>query len=194
MNETPSTFLDPAAFQQVWRRVMPEDREDCPFTVEPITPSAPSQPQPLRRACLPAAAPAGTCLGEASAGQVPILDRLIALTADCQRIYRSLARRSGRRFPLATLADAKARQLRRLAAARFLIAGEAFAPAPTPAPAAKTLALALRERFQAEQQLAAELLSAAQSATDPCLSELYQSLAQENQGFAGQLRSWLEQM
>ena len=56
------------------------------------------------------------------------------------------------------------------------------------------LALALRERFQAEQQLAAELLSAAQSATDPCLSKLYQSLAQENQGFAGQLRSWLEQM
>ena len=55
------------------------------------------------------------------------------------------ARSAGRRFPLATLADAKARRLRRLAAARFLIAGQAFAPAPTPAPAAKTLALALRE-------------------------------------------------
>lgn len=193
MNETPSTFLEPAAFQRVWQRVMPEDRPDCPFTLEPIA----GQPQPLMRASLPPAAGAGSCLGEASAGQLPTLDRLIALTTDSLRIYRALARRfaRGRReSPLTALAEAKARQVRRLAAARFLISGEDCVPAPTPAPTANTLAFALRERYQAEHRLSSELLSAAQTTIDPCLSELYQALASENREHAGQLRSWLERM
>lgn len=34
MNETTTPELDREAFQRVWRKVMPENRVDCPFTVE----------------------------------------------------------------------------------------------------------------------------------------------------------------
>lgn len=40
--QRPGEGLDYAAFERVWRRVMPEDRPDCPFTLEPSVPTAPS--------------------------------------------------------------------------------------------------------------------------------------------------------
>lgn len=42
----PQTDLDQAAFQRVWRRVMPQDRADCPFTLDPAQEAAePTPPQ-----------------------------------------------------------------------------------------------------------------------------------------------------
>ena len=46
-------------------------------------------------------------------------------------------------------------------------------------------------RFQAEQQAAVQLMAAANAAGDPCLMELYRTLAMENQGHARQLRDQL---
>lgn len=178
---------DQEAFQRVWRRVMPQDRPDCPFTLD-----APAAP-------LPAAAPSSqappvACLGEASAEALPTLDRLLLLTVEDWQNYRAMAR-SGRRASLpAALAQAKHQQFRRLAAARFLISGAPYELPETEPPQAAPLPLWIRQRYQAEQQGALELLSAAGSSTDPCLIDLFRALAMENQTHAGQLREWLERM
>ena len=34
MNEPQTPALDQASFRRVWQRVMPQDRMDCPFTLE----------------------------------------------------------------------------------------------------------------------------------------------------------------
>ena len=182
MNETPTAVLDPTEFAKVWQRVMPQDREDCPFTLAPAATPAPPQPLPAR---------ALTCLGEASAELVPALTALAQAAADAWRVYRALERRF-KRFPT-SFAAAKHAQLRRLAAAGFLITGQPFTPAPTPAPARQSLPMSLRERFHAEQAQVAALLSAADAATDPCLAALYRELAQENMDLAGDIRRRLEQ-
>lgn len=191
MNENSPAPLDQAAFQRVWRRVMPTDRPDCPFVLDP--PSLPEPIQPLMRAPMTPV----SCLGEASMGELPTLEGLLALTVNGYRIYRAMDRRmnrGNRRGLLSTLAAAKKGQARRLSTARFLISGQETVAPPTPAPTATSLSLFLRERFQEEQRTAAEFLSAAQAAVDPCLRELYQILAAENRSHAAQLRSRLEQM
>ncbi|UQT49754.1 hypothetical protein M5E87_08795 [Flavonifractor plautii] len=43
---------DQEVFERVWRRVMPEDRPDCPFTLGEDA-AAPPAIQPPRRLCLP---------------------------------------------------------------------------------------------------------------------------------------------
>ena len=214
MNETPTPAVDPAAFQKVWRRVMPEDRHDCPFTVDtptapatatvpavaPPSPTSPPAPLPPVPVPVPAPVPAMTqtmpqaCLGEGSRPALPELERLLTQTNDAARIYRALARRArGSRNFLTALARAKEGQVRRLSAARFLILGEAFAFPITVFPRAASLPLALRERYQAEQRAALDFLSAAQRTADPCLIQLYRDLADQNQTIAGQIRERLEQ-
>lgn len=201
MNETPTAVLDQAAFERVWRRVMPQDRPDCPFTLEDpgLTPTA---PQPLVRAALaPVPAPAQAappqpipCLGEASLGELPALESRMAQTAQAQREYRALERRAGRRSLFTALAAGKAQQLRRLNAAYFLISGQNHTPAPAGGePLPRNGAQALRARFRSEQLEAAALMEAAQAASDPCLCQLYRELAEENRGFADRLRQRLEQ-
>lgn len=200
MNEALPPQSDQETFARVWRRVMPQDRADCPFTLDPpaLPALAPEQPAPAALVPLAQSAdPVPVCLGEASADQLPQLGELLGLTMDCARIYRALERRwgrRGRRGLLSVLADEKARQVRRLSAAYFLISGREYSFTPTPAPAAGTLALALRERFQAEQQAAARLLAGSQAVSDPCLSQLYRDLAEENQAHASLLRTQLETM
>ena len=212
MNETPTPSVDSAAFQKVWRRVMPEDRHDCPFTVDTPTapaattvpavapPSPTSPPVPIPAIQAPVQMPdraltmPQACLGEGSRTALPELEGLLAQTNDAARIYRALARRArGTRGFLSSLAASKEGQVRRLAAARFLILGEAFVFPPTVFPRTATLPLALRERYQAEQRSALDFLSAAQRTTDPCLIQLYRDLADENQVHAGQIRERLEQ-
>lgn len=194
--------LDQDAFARVWRRVMPEDRSDCPFTLAPEAPTPPAEtetpklsgypvPRQTRRA--PQEGPA-VCLGEDSAGALPDLERIIGLTEESLRAYRAMVRQTRRGSLPAALAQAKGQQLRRLATARFLIAGTPFR-----APAAKRartmpLVLAVRERYQAEQRAALELFAAANAAADPCLIDLYRALGMENQTHAGQLREWMERM
>ena len=198
MNETPTAPLDQAAFQRVWRRVMPQDRTDCPFTLDDpgLTPTS---PQPLVRAPLTpmpaqAAAPqAVPCLGEASLGELPALEERMDAAALCRSTYRALASRHGRQGLFASLAAAKAQQLRRLAAAYFLISGRDYIPKPEMTSPGTTVAQALRNRFRAEQMEAAALMDAAQATADPCLSQLYRELAEENRLLADRVRARLEQ-
>lgn len=199
MNETQAAQLDQAAFQRVWNRVMPQDRPDCPFTLEPPTEAPQAAPAqtvmaPMVRQAEPPQQPP-LCLGESSAPELPTLEALLTLTADSFRAYRALslrAGRTGRRALLSTLAAAKNQQARRLSAAHFLISGRRFVPQTAAAPVPASLPLALRERFQAEQRAVQALLTAAQAAADPCLADLYQALAAECRTHAAQLRSWLE--
>ena len=200
MNETPTAVLDQAAFERVWRRVMPQDRADCPFTLEDpgLTPT--SHPQPLVPSVpAPAAVPAPPqsipCLGEASTGELPALEALMERTALALSRYRALERRTGRRGSFSRLVREKDRQLRRLAAARFLISGQEHTAVAPQAPALpKSGPLALRELFRAEQLTAAALMDAAQATADPCLSQLYREQAEEDRGHADLLRERLERM
>ncbi len=196
MNEIPME-LDQAAFQRVWERVMPQDRPDCPFTLE-ATPDLSPSPQPLVRSTLlprplqemPQSVP---CLGEASMGELPRIEELAGEWAEARRTYRALARRMGSRGIFSALAAEKDRQLRRLLAAHFLISGREYTPAVSRAPALpKTRALALREGFRGEQKRAAALMDAAQVTADPCLAQLYRALAEENREHADRLRAALE--
>lgn len=196
MNETPTPTVDTAAFQKVWQRVMPEDRHDCPFTLDTPTAPAAMPPAPVP-APVPAPAMAQTpplaCLGEGSRTALPELEGLLAQTIDAARIYRALARRArGAKNFLSSLARVKEGQARRLSAARFLILGETFTPGHTLFPQTASLPLALRERYQTEQRAALDLLAAAQRTADPCLIQLYRDLADENQTMAGQIRERLE--
>lgn len=199
--------LDQAAFRRVWRRVMPQDRPDCPFTLDPPPTDQPAPagegpapcPPPGALAPRPAAvspaavsAPAPLCLGAASTGDLAELDRLAAQMAQDLALYRSLARRAAPALPLART---KADHLGQLSAARYLISGQK--PSKSGPNAAKNrgngpLLPLLRERFHAEEALVVSLFTAAQAAADPCLQELYRQLAPETQALADALRSWLE--
>lgn len=202
MQETPlPVALDQEAFRRVWQRVMPEDRADCPFTVN--TPAAPRQlPAPPPHTAAPSVPPGfpvrpkpptpPVCLGEQSAGELPQLEKLLASVTDAQRMYRSLARRWPRESLLAHLTAEKLRQARRLSAARFLIAGQKL-PNPTgPIPRFESLPLALRSRYRAEQENALTFLLSANASSDHCLIELYRDLGLECQEFAKRIRARLE--
>lgn len=225
MNEPQMPALDQASFRRVWQRVMPQDRPDCPFTLEeppaqqapsahpvlpvPAAPGTALPPEPVPAPAPPAQTlPARTaptlplptlCLGDASAVELPTLERLLDLTWEARRIYRALSRpahKSGRSREtlLPTLMIAKEAQARRLATAHFLISGKHCELKAGPLPRFSSLHLALRDRYRAEQEIALLCLTAAAASQDPCLMELYRALAAENQGLAGRLREWLEQL
>lgn len=204
--------LDQAAFSRVWRRVMPQDRPDCPFTLDPPPTDQPAPasgegpvpcsppggeptalaPRPTSAPPAPAPVPVPLCLGAASTGDLAELDRLAQKVARDLALYRALARRSGSALPLAR---AKADHLGQLAAARYLISGQK--PPKSGPNAAKNggngpLLPLLRERFHAEEALVVAFFTAAQAAADPCLQELYRQLAPETQALADTLRGWLE--
>ena len=205
--------LDQAAFRRVWRRVMPQDRPDCPFTLDPpeegpapcptpistsiSTPISAPGSEPTALAPRPASAPPGAataplCLGAASVGDLAGLDRLAHQVARDLALYRALARRAGSALPLAR---AKADHLSQLSAAHYLISGQKPPKNGPNAPkngANGPLLPLLRERFHAEEALVVALFTAAQAAADPCLQELYRQLAPETQALADALRSWLE--
>jgi len=181
----PCGELDREAFERVWRRVMPTDRPDCPFTVDAPERAESAAPPKQERPERP------VCLGEGSAAQLPRLEALLAQTVDCYRIYRALYRRLG--LPgLGWLAAEKRRQAKRLDAARFLISGVPFSVPPTPAPPSAPAPQALRDRFRAEQRLAAGFFSAAEAGGDACLSELYYALSGESDVHARRLWAMLE--
>lgn len=196
MNETPTAVLDQAAFQRVWRRVMPQDRPDCPFTLDAPDAAVPASAP----ATLPAAAPAPlpappvACLGPSSTEALAALDQLLLLTAEAWQAYLAMGGRASQATLPTSLAQAKRQQFRRLATARFLISGEPYQISEVKRPQANPLPLAIRERYQAEQQAALQFLTAAEATADPCLTDLYRALAMENQTHAGQLREWLERM
>lgn len=168
-----SPSCDQETFARVWRRVMPEDRADCPF----VLPAALPAPDPSGRE---EPGPARPCLEPASAGSGARLQQYIDRALAGWRSYRALARRipgaPGRR--LAALAEGERRLARRLSAAYFLLSGVRYWPAggpdrPSPLPADA----ALRERFLEERRLSAASRAAAEGCGDPCLGALFQELA-----------------
>lgn len=187
---------DRETFQRVWRRVMPQDRPDCPFTLDAPDAAVPASAP----ATLPAAAPAPlpsppvACLGPSSTEALAALDQLLLLTAEAWQAYLAMGGRASQATLPTSLAQAKRQQFRRLATARFLISGEPYQISEVKRPQANPLPLAIRERYQAEQQAALQFLTAAEATADPCLTDLYRALAMENQTHAGQLREWLERM
>lgn len=237
----PQTDLDHAAFERVWRRVMPQDRADCPITLDtpagetqqtvtpasgvPVQESAPpaspvgSMTSLAVQAMAPVTAPAAQtvtpapmppvsmaarpmlsgpspCLGEGAVGELPTLEALLAMVREGRQIYKGLTRsaraRTAQAGLLSDLIATKDHQLRRLRTAHFLISG-AEPELPFNAPRRwPSLALALRDRYHSEQDFALRCLLAAGSSTDPCLIDLYRSLASQSQELAGSLREALE--
>jgi len=157
--------LDRAAFERVWRRVMPQDRPDCPFTLDPPAPAAsgPEEAQPPARKESDPLVPQGAA---------DILQRM----AEGRMAYRALERRWGLRA-LGDLEREKNRQVRELSAALFLLTGKEFRKAANPAAARVPLVRALRERYQEELSLADALRRAGGAAGDPLLEELLPALA-----------------
>ena len=177
---------DQEVFERVWRRVMPEDRPDCPFTLGEDAAAPPAiQPPAVALPAVVHTAPAGEqapsrpvvgeehdvpCLGASSAVYGAQLQRLIDRELADWRAYQALSRRaqgnSGRDWPVDRV------------------------PNPSPAP----FSAALREHFMEEQRGAAAYQTAAAETADPCLHELFLELAGEEDSHAWLLRSVLEQL
>ncbi len=108
---------------------------------------------------------------------------------------RQLARRGGGRAArlLASLATDQQRQLRRLAAAYFLITGRRYAPKGQGTCSSGPLSSALRALFRQAQQCAAQAAGLARTVSDdPCLSRLLEDIQDEAQSHAAQIRVLLE--
>ena len=198
--------VDPAVFARVWRRVMPQDRPDCPFTLTqaPAEVQAALAPRPgaLPAVCAPPAerpcAPDNDvpCLGAASAVHGPQLQGYIAGELSAWKLYQALARRAGAGGRvLAAIAADERRHAKRLSAAYFLISGVRFWPAEQAGAAPfRALPGALRQRFADEQRELGAYQAAAAETADPCLRELFLELAGEEAEHARLLRGLLEQM
>lgn len=206
---------DRAVFERVWRRVMPEDRPDCPFVLEgeQTQPSEEGAAVPAQSGQtglpVPVHSPAATlspdmaeeqdvpCLGAASAVHGPQLQGFIEDELSDWKLYQSLARRaggSGSRVLSAIAADER-RHAKRLSTAYFLISGVRYWPVERAGtPVRGTFAGMLRQRFGAEQRGAAAYQAAAEETADSCLRELYMELAGDEDAHAWLIRGILEQM
>ncbi len=183
-------------FERVWKRVMPDAREDCPFEMAP-------EPEPALPVVVVSQPPAAdeeesvTCLGPASAVHGPQLQQYIDQELTAHRCCQALARRvpgAGGRM-LSGLAAELRRQAKRLSTAYFLISGAYYWPADRgSAPAPQPVQAALREQFQAMQRRAAGYRAAAAGTADPCLEALFHQSAEETETHAWVIRSVLEQM
>lgn len=184
-------------FERVWKRVMPDAREDCPFeVVERAAPALPAVvvPDP------PAGEEEGTesaCLGPASAAYGPNLRQYIDQELAAGRCCQAMARRvpgSGGRM-LSTMAAEKRRRAKRLSTAYFLISGVNYWPADrSGSPVNGPVTALLREQFQAQQRHAACYRAAAAGTADPCLEALFHESADEAEAHAWVIRGVLEQM
>lgn len=186
---------DREVFARVWKRVMPDRREDCPFeVVEAAQQSLPAVvvPDP------PAAEEEGAvCLGSASAVHGPQLQQYIDQELAAHRCCQALARRvpGGGGRMLSNLAAEQRRQAKRLSTAYFLISGVRYWPADrSGSPVNGPVTAALREQFQAMQRYAACYRAAAAGTADPCLEALFHQSAEEAEAHAWVIRNVLEQM
>lgn len=208
---------DQAVFERVWKRVMPEAREDCPIVVEttlvggdlPCSCACGEEqgaPAQLPAAPQPAPAHRGSDfpgnedvpqLGRASAVYGQQLQRQVLDALECWQMYRHLARRAGS-VPasrmLSSLASEKHKAARRLAAAYFLISGIRYWPVDRlGTPHIPSLNGMVRRGFQQEQQREQAYRLAAADTGDEALVELYSELADQSQEHSRTLRSILEQ-
>lgn len=211
MPEEEMCACDRETFERVWRRVMP-DGTDSPIQMDPPSDEQ-ARTMMLRRQTGPVRMEEPmvsmhcgetmlpeqdvVCLGQSSAMYAGLLREMIDGETEDWRTYQALARRagSGATRQLSTMAADERRHAKRLSAAYFLITGERYQPQNTTGSRpAVDLMTGLREQFIQEQRGAAAYQGAAQETGDPCLRQLYQEIAREEQGHARMIRSLLEQM
>mgnify|MGYP001103786019 CR=1 FL=1 len=201
--------VDPATFQRVWNRVMP-DQSLSPIemdTIEPVTPEQPIQPiqppetiqpiEPVEPA--PPEVPDLPDLPEPPSVQLlpALMDQLYAAWQRSQCLTRQTSGSVNRVF--ANSAEEQRRGLKRLSAAYFLQSGQWYTPGRTQNNArmgqSRTGGLPnlLRERYQWERQWEQTCRQAAQAVQDEAVRSLLNCLAQEAAGRAGQIRTLLEQ-
>lgn len=183
---------DREVFERVWRRVMPEDRPDCPFTLysEEETEHAPVQPTEEKRTEL-VPVPA-----EQSGGDGAVLQAFIADELSDWRTYQTLARRipGGNGRALMGVAADERRHAGRLSAAYFLLSGVKFWPPAEPELTKEGWMALLRRRYWAERKGAEAYRTAAGRTGDSALRELYLELAGDEEAHAGVIRGILERM
>ena len=204
--------VDPATFQRVWNRVMP-DQSLSPIemdTIEPVPPEQPIQPiqpiqppetiqpiEPVEPA--PPEVPDLPDLPEPPSVQLlpALMDQLYAAWQRSQCLTRQTSGSVNRVF--ANSAEEQRRGLKRLSAAYFLQSGQLYTPGRTQNNArmgqSRTGGLPnlLRERYQWERQWEQTCRQAAQAVQDEAVRSLLNCLAQEAAGRAGQIRTLLEQ-
>ena len=198
--------VDPATFQRVWNRVMP-DQSLSPIemdTIEPVPPEQPIQPpetiQPIEPVeSAPPEVPDLPDLPEPPSVQLlpALMDQLYAAWQRSQCLTRQTSGSVNRVF--ANSAEEQRRGLKRLSAAYFLQSGQWYSPGRTQNNArmgqSRTGGLPnlLRERYQWERQWEQTCRQAAQAVQDEAVRSLLNCLAQEAAGRAGQIRTLLEQ-
>ena len=219
---SPQLACDRETFQRVWRRVMPEDRPDCPFTLlepqsvpqsEEAVPSGPIRVEtpPAPSVPVPPSAPAEcpmedgsllmdeepVSLGRSAAIHVPQLQEMILHELSDWRFYQQLSRRTSGLFAraLSSMAGDERRHAKRLSAAAFLISGVRFLPNDQkPASLPSSLPGALRAAFSNEQHSESAYRAAAAETTDEALRELWMELSEEESTHAQLIRNLLEQL
>ena len=183
---------DREVFERVWRRVMPEDRPDCPFTLysEEETAQAPIQPAEERKTEL-VPVPA-----EQSGGDGAVLQAFIADELSDWRTYQTLARRipGGNGRALMGVAADERRHAGGLSAAYFLLSGVKFWPPAEPELTKEGWMAILRRRYWAERKGAEAYRTAAGRTGDSALREFYLELAGDEEAHAGVIRGILERM
>lgn len=211
----PDQDLDRAHFERVWRRVMPRDRPDCPFTLDDPAPSPSGRlmppegdaPAPLLPAMAPLSLPAPTpmpptsvaedaLLGPHLAEHGELLQGMIADKLTDTATYRAMARRTtgATAKALSTLSGRKRGHAKRLSVAYFLISGVRYWPDKLPGAPMSTFFGGVRERYLAEQAGALAYRSAAVRVGNAALRELFLTLAAEETAHARLLQGLLEQV
>ncbi len=204
---------DEERFARIWRRVMPQDRPDCPFTLceeapdtarrlmpnagdrpnqaaVPAFAPAPPAPAPVRGApAAPAGEEGGVTMGVFLQGRITV-----ELTA--AHTYRSMARQVGGTAAqtLAAMAADKTRNAKRLSVAYFLLSGVRLQVAPPAGGPKGTLVGNLRQCFLGEQASENAYRAAAEQTDDVGLREIFDELGADNAAHAGLLRGILERL
>ena len=181
---------DREVFERVWRRVMPEDRPDCPFTLYSEEEQVAVQPAEERKAEL-VPVPA-----EQSGGDGAVLQAFIADELSDWRTYQTLVRRipGGNGRALMGMAADERRHAGRLSAAYFLLSGVKFWPPAEPELPREGWMAILRRRYWAERKGAEAYRTAAGHTGDSALRELYLELAGDEEAHAGIIRGILERL
>lgn len=192
---------DRDVFLRVWQRVMPEERENSPITVERAAQETQNDMEPKQTQSAVDAAGDDfptqedvPCLGSGGEADRERMQEFITQELAHWRSYQMLARRAGQGGRmLAAMASGSRKRAKRLSAALFLISGIRFWPSEPPmVPLHRSYFGALRELFHAEQNRSGAYRAAAEECQDQCLCALYLDLADESMEHACRIRTLLE--
>lgn len=200
--------LDPAVFQRVWSRVMPDDRSS-PIAVTPEEPRSPERQPASRpnsnntvRPQMPQMPPMQQAPQMNQMNQRPgkaqdtteegTLRRLMDLAQDGIAADVLLARRGNQTKPLAPIANDHRRAMRQLSACYFLMTGKNYQPGSAAPNRSAAFPQMLREQFQWEQRWTRACMQAAEEVNDPSAKELCRELAGDGMAHTRLIRSILE--